>query len=95
LIEFYAAVARHSLDGFSDANWHREQRLSRSEALKMFSLWPAYAAFQENERGSIAVGKLADFSVFSADLMTIPEAEILKASCVMTIVGGEIAHQAK
>ena len=95
LIEFYAAVARQSLDGFSDANWHREQRLSRSEALKMFSLWPAFAAFQESERGSIAVGKLADFSVFSADIMTIPEAEMLKASCVMTIVGGEIAFQAK
>jgi hypothetical protein len=95
LIEFYAAVARQSLDGFSDANWHREQRLSRGEALKMFSLWPAFAAFQESERGSIAVGKLADFSVFSADIMTIPESEILQASCVMTIVGGEIAYQAK
>ncbi len=95
LIEFYAAVARQSLDGFSDANWHREQRLSRAEALKMFSLWPAYAAFQEHERGSIVVGKLADFSVFSADIMTIPEPEILKASCVMTIVGGEIVYQAK
>ena len=95
LIEFYAAVARQSLDGFSDSNWHREQRLTRAEALKMFSLWPAYAVFQENERGSIEVGKLADFSIFSADIMAVPEPEILKAHCVMTIVGGEVDYEAK
>ena len=95
LIEFYAAVARKSLDGYSDANWHLEQRLTRAEALKMFSLWPAYASFQEHERGSIEVGKQADFSIFSADLMTIPEPEILKARCVMTIVGGEVVYEAK
>ena len=95
LIEFYAAVARQSLDGFSDSNWHREQRLSRAEALKMFTLWPAFAAFQENERGSIEVGKLADFSIFAADIMTIPEPEILKTHCVMTIIGGDVVYEAK
>jgi predicted amidohydrolase YtcJ len=93
LIEFYAAVARKALDGFSDADWHPEQRVTRWEALKMFTLWPAHAAFEDQERGSIAVGKAADFTVFSADIMTIPEPEILKAECVLTIVGGDIAWE--
>ena len=92
LIEFYAAVTRKSLQGFSDANWHLEQRVSRAQALKMLSLSPAYAAFQEKERGSIEPGKLGDFSVLSADIMTIPEPEILTAHVLMTIIGGEVAY---
>jgi len=92
IIEFYASVVRRSLEGFADADWHAEQRVSRAQALKMLSIWPAYAAFQEKERGTIEVGKQADFSVFSADIMSIPEADILKAHAVMTIIGGEVVH---
>jgi predicted amidohydrolase YtcJ len=91
-IEFYAAVARRSLEGFADANWHLEQRVSRQQALKMLTVWPAYAAFQERERGSIEVGKQADFSVFASDLMTIPEPQILKARVMLTIIGGEVVY---
>jgi predicted amidohydrolase YtcJ len=58
----------------------------------MFSLAPAYAAFQEQDRGSIEVGKLADFTVLSADIMTIPEAQILTSHVVMTIIGGEVVY---
>ncbi|SDS29907.1 amidohydrolase [Opitutus sp. GAS368] len=94
MIEFYAAVARRSLDGFADADWHLEQRLTREQALQMFTVGPAYAAFEEQERGTIAAGKRADFTVLSADIMTIPEPEILKTRCVMTIVGGEIVYAA-
>lgn len=94
LIEFYAAVARQSLDGFSNADWHREQRLSRAQALRMFTSGPAFASFQENDRGVIAVGKVADFSVFAGDIMAVPEPEILKTRCVLTIVGGEIVYEA-
>jgi predicted amidohydrolase YtcJ len=94
LIEFYAAVARRSLQGFADANWHLEQRVSRAQALKMLSLSPAYAAFQEKERGSIEPGKLADFTVLSSDIMTIPEAQILRAHVLMTIIGGEVVYAA-
>jgi predicted amidohydrolase YtcJ len=93
-IEFYAAVARRSLDGFADANWHLEQRVSREQALRMLTLAPAYAAFQERERGSIEVGKQADFTVFASDLMTIPEKDILQARVTMTIIGGEVAYSA-
>jgi predicted amidohydrolase YtcJ len=93
-IEFYAAVTRRSLDGFANDDWHLEQRVSRDEALRMMTRSPAFAAFQENERGSIEVGKQADFSVFSADLMRIPEPQILKATVVLTIIGGEIVYSA-
>jgi predicted amidohydrolase YtcJ len=61
----------------------------------MLTLWPAYGAFQENLRGSIEVGKYADFTVFDKDLMTVPEQEILTAENVMTIVGGNITYQAR
>lgn len=90
LIEFYAAVARKDQKGFSGAGWHPEEAVTRAQALKMFTIWPAYAAFEEKLRGSIEVGKLADLTIFSADIMKIPEPEILKARCVMTVINGEV-----
>ncbi len=57
MIEFYAAVARKSQNGFSGPGWHPEQAVSREQALEMLTRWPAYAAFQENEKGSIAAGE--------------------------------------
>ncbi len=90
MIEFYAAVARKSVKGFSGEGWHPEQAVSREDALKMFTIWPAYAAFEENDKGSIEPSKLADFTVLSKDIMKIPESEILKTHCEMTIIGGEI-----
>ena len=95
MIEFYAAVARKDLKGFSGDGWHPEEAVSRDQALKMFTIWPAYAAFEENVRGSIEVGKLADFTVLSADIMKIPEMDILKTHCVMTVIGGEIVFESK
>lgn len=95
MIEFYAAVARKDLKGFSGEGWHPEEAVSRDQALKMFTIWPAYAAFEENVRGTIEVGKLADLTVLSADIMKIPEMEILKTHCVMTMIGGEIVFESK
>ncbi|HKP46509.1 MAG TPA: amidohydrolase [Pyrinomonadaceae bacterium] len=95
MIEFYAAVARKDIKGFSGEGWHPEEALSREQAIKMFTIWAAYGAFEEDLRGSIAVGKLADFTVLSADIMKIPEAEILKTRCLMTIIGGEVVYEAK
>jgi predicted amidohydrolase YtcJ len=94
MIEFYAAVARKDQKGFSAEGWHPEEALTREQALKMFTIWPAYAAFEEKLRGSIEVGKLADLTIFSADIMRIPEAEILQTRCVMTVIGGEIVYEA-
>src|SRR5204863_10037795 len=90
MIEFYAAVARKSVKGFSSEGWHSEQAVSREQALKMFTIWPAYAAFEESDKGSIEPGKLADFTVLSKDIMKIPKPEILKAQNKMTVIGGEI-----
>jgi predicted amidohydrolase YtcJ len=95
MIEFYAAVARKDIRGFSGEGWHPEEKVTREQALKMFTIWPAYVAFEEDLRGSIEVGKLADLTVLSADIMKIPEMEILKTHCVMTVIGGEIVFEAK
>ena len=92
-IEFYAAIARKDVDGYSAEGWNLDQRLSRVEALKMFTIWPAIASFQENIKGTIEVGKLADFSIFDKDLMTIPELEILESKNLLTVVGGRIVFQ--
>lgn len=92
MIEFYAAVARKSVKGKSAEGWHPEQAVSREDALKMFTIWPAYAAFEEKAKGSIEVGKLADFTVLSQDIMRIPEAEILETRNEMTVIGGELVY---
>ncbi len=94
MIEFYAATARKSLKGESAEGWHPEQAVSRDDALRMFTIWPALAAFEEKVRGSVEVGKLADFTVLSADIMEIPESQILKTRCEMTIIGGEVVYDA-
>ena len=59
----------------------------------MFTINAAYAAFEENDKGSIEVGKLADFTVLSADIMKIPTPEILKTCCEMTVIGGEVVYE--
>jgi predicted amidohydrolase YtcJ len=92
MIEFYAAVARKSVKGESGEGWHPEEAISREDALKMFTIWPAYAAFEEKDKGSIEVSKLADFTVLSQDIMKIPETGILETRNEMTVIGGEIVH---
>lgn len=87
---FYASVTRKLADG---TYFYPEQRMSREEALKSYTLNGAYASFQENLLGSLSVGKLADITVLSQDIMTIPEDDIPKTQVVMTIVGGKILYQ--
>lgn len=95
MIEFYAAVARKSLTGESGEGWHPEQAATREQALKMFTISAAYAAFEEKIKGSIEVGKLADMTVLSADIMKIPEKDILTTKCLLTVIGGEIAFDGR
>ena len=92
LIEFYAAVARKDTAGRSGQGWHPEEKMTREQALKAFTLWAAFAAFEEGVRGTIETGKLADLTVFDKDLMAVPELEILKAKNLMTIINGEIVY---
>ncbi len=95
MIEFYAAIARKDQKGFSGDGWHPEEAATREQALKMFTIWAAFAAFEEKSRGSIEAGKYADLTVLSADIMKIPEAEILKTRCAMTVINGEIVWEVK
>jgi len=95
LIEFYAAVARKDLKGFSAPNWRPQEALSREEALRLFTAAPAFARFAEDELGTIAVGKRADLTAFSVDLMTAPEAEIPKGHAVLTVVDGQVVYERK
>jgi len=69
--------------------------VSREQALAMFTSAPAFASFQEDKIGTLEVGKLADLSVFDKDLMTVPEADILNAKAVATIIAGDIVWQAE
>jgi predicted amidohydrolase YtcJ len=94
MIEFYAAVARKSIKGESADGWHPEQAVSREQALKMFTVSPAYAAFEEKDKGSIEPGKLADLTILTKDIMKIPEPEVLTTKCAMTVIGGEIVFEA-
>lgn len=93
MIEFYAAISRKDLRGFSGAGWHPEQAVTREQALKMFTIWAAFAAFEEKIKGSIEPGKLADLTVVSADIMRIAEMEIPKTRTVMTVINGEVAFE--
>jgi hypothetical protein len=95
MIEFYAAVARKALDGRSGpANiWHPEERVAREQALRMFTWFPAFAAFEENRHGSLVVGKAGDFTVLDQDIMKIPEERIPATRNMMTIVGGQVVYQ--
>ncbi len=90
-IEFYAAVYRHSLDGFANADWHLDEAVTRAEALRMLTLAPAYAAFREKELGTLEAGKKGDLTAFDQDLMTIEPKAILTAQPVLTIVDGKVA----
>src|SRR5690606_34636603 len=92
LASFYASVARRTADGpvFTPA-----PKMTRMEALESYTINNAYAAFEEEIKGSITPGKLADIVVLSKDIMTIPEEEILTTEVVYTIVGGEVLYAAE
>ena len=93
-IEFYAAITRARLDGSSGAGWHPEYAVDRLDALRMLTTWPAYASFQDAQRGSIEAGKQADLSIFDTDFMTADPSDILAAKTVMTVVDGRVVYQA-
>jgi predicted amidohydrolase YtcJ len=71
-----------------------EQRTTREEALLSITLWPAYAAFMENESGSLTIGKYADFVVLDRDIMTVAPEEVLRTRVLMTVLGGRAVYRA-
>ena len=92
MIEFYAACVRKDTTGFSAEGWHPELKMSREEALKALTIWASRAAFEENIKGSIEVGKLADFVVLDRDILTAPEARLFDTRVLMTVIGGEVVY---
>ncbi|UII30015.1 amidohydrolase [Fulvivirga ulvae] len=90
---FYASVSRKTLDGSPEGGYEPAQKMTREQALRSYTLDAAYGAFEENIKGSIEYGKLADFTIFSKDIMTVPEEELLKTTVEMTIVGGDVVYR--
>jgi len=89
---FYASVSRKTLKGEPSGGYEPEQKLTRDQALRSYTLDAAYGAFEEDIKGSIEPGKLADFTVFSKDIMTVSEEEILSTEVSMVIVGGKVSY---
>ena len=87
----YASVTRKRKD--NDFEFFTEQKMTRAEAIKSYTLDNAYAAFEEKDKGSIEVGKLADVIVLSKNLMTCSDKEILDTEVLYTVIGGEIKHR--
>jgi predicted amidohydrolase YtcJ len=90
---FYASVSRKRLQGLPPGGYEPDQKMSRQEALRSYTIDAAFGAFEENIKGSIEPGKLADFTVFSKDIMAITEEDILSTKIDMTIVDGKILFE--
>ena len=89
---FYASFTRQDHTGFPEGGWQPDQKLTREESLESFTLTPAYAAFEEKQKGSITVGKLADFLILEQDIMKIAPKDVLTAKISATYVGGKLVY---
>jgi predicted amidohydrolase YtcJ len=89
---FYASVTRKLSNGNT---FYPDQKMTREEALKSYTMNGAYAAFEEDIKGSITKGKLADITILSNDLLKVPDEELLNTEVLYTIVGGEVKYQKK
>lgn len=89
---FYASVTRKTLEGFPPGGYEPSQKMTRIQALKSYTIDAAFGAFEEDIKGSIEIGKYADFAIFSYDFMKVPEKQILATEVEMTVVGGEVVY---
>ena len=90
---FYASVTRKTLKGEPAGGYEPEEKMTREQALRSYTLDAAYGAFEERKKGSIEPGKLADFTILTNDIMTVPENEILQSEVAMTILNGKVVYQ--
>ena len=93
LLTFYSAVARKDVEGNPLEGFLKENALTRTEALKGMTIWAAYSNFEDSFKGSIEIGKFADFVILTNDIMKVPEEEITNVDVVATIVNGSIVFQ--
>ncbi|NKI26396.1 amidohydrolase [Arenibacter sp. 6A1] len=90
---FYASVSRKTLKGSPDGGYEPAEKMTREQALRSYTLDAAYGAFEEDIKGSITVGKLADFTIFNQDLMKVAEKDLLNTKVVMTIFDGKVVYE--
>lgn len=90
---FYAAVARKDLDHYPENGFRMQEGLSREETLKGMTIWAAYSNFEENEKGSLEIGKFADFTVLDQDIMTIEIDRIPDIRVVATFIDGKKVYE--
>ena len=95
LPSFYASIARKTLEGKPEGGYEIDQSMTRAQTLRSFTIDGAFGEFDEDFKGSIEVGKVADFTVFNKNIMEIPEMEILDTKVAMTIIGDEIMYKAE
>ncbi len=95
MLGLYAAVTRQTLDGEPRGGWFPKERLTIDEALRAYTINTAYAAYEENVKGSLEVGKLADIVVLSDDLFEIAPSQIKDVTVAMTVVGGRVVYDAR
>ena len=89
---FHSAISRQDENNYPAGGWHPEQRMTREEALKSMTIWPAEAAFQEKLMGSLTPGKYADFAVLDQDIMTVAPEDIMATQVVATYIGGKAVY---
>jgi predicted amidohydrolase YtcJ len=95
IASFFASVTRQTLKGEPAGGYEPAEKMTREQALRSYTLDAAYGAFEEKIKGSIEVGKLADFTVFSQDLMMVPDNRLLSTQVEMTILGGKVMYTKK
>ena len=95
IASFYASVTRMTLNGEPAGGYEPEEKMTREQALRSYTLDAAYGAFEEKIKGSIEPGKLADFTIFSQDIMKVGDGDLLKTEVVRTIVGGKTVFEKK
>jgi predicted amidohydrolase YtcJ len=93
IASFYASVSRKTLKGLPEGGYEPEQKMTREQALRSYTLDAAYGAFEENSKGSITFGKLADFTIYNQDIMTVAEDKLLETEIAMTIFDGKIVYR--
>jgi len=92
---FYAAAVRKDLNNFPEEGYQMQDVLSREETLKGMTIWAAHANFEETEKGSIEVGKWADFTILSNDIMEVPANQIPELKAEKTYIAGELVFEQK
>jgi hypothetical protein len=95
MLGLYAAVTRKTLSGQPEGGWFPQEKITIEEAIRAYTLNTAYAGFEEDIKGSLEVGKLADFVILSDNLLTMDPDGIKDVAILMTVVGGRLVYEAQ